>query len=44
MDKLLPPRPLKWVVFILLVVVLSEAVGLTGTIRNFIDKIKAKTA
>lgn len=42
MDKLLPAKPLKWAVFILLVVILSEAVGITGWVRDQIESFKAK--
>lgn len=39
MDKLLPPKPLKWVIFILVVVVLAEVTGITAMIRGFAEKV-----
>lgn len=43
MAKLLPSNPLKWVVFILLVVVLAEATGITGWINKQVESFKNKS-
>lgn len=40
MSKLLPAKPLKWVVFILVVVVLAEATGILDWIRGVADNLK----
>lgn len=44
MANLLPAKPLKWIVFILLVVVVAEAFGVTAFVQKTISSLKSNLA